>query len=495
MFVRDMPATLNLRDSKLFRQQAYIDGCWTDAPCQARFTVLNPADDSVLGHAPDMGAAETEAAIAAAAAAWPQWSARNGKERAGILRRWFDLIVANSDDLAQLVTHEQGKPFAEAQGEVAYGASFVEWFAEEAKRVSGDMPLHPRASDRILVLKQPVGVCAAITPWNFPIAMITRKAAPALAAGCVMIVKPAEQTPFSALALCELAERAGIPRGVLSVVTGDARVIGGTLTASPVVRKLTFTGSTAVGRILMRQSAATIKRMSLELGGNAPLIVLDDADLDATADGAVAAKFRNTGQSCIAANRILVQDSVYDEFARKVAKRAAALVVGKGMEPGVAQGPLIDRHAVEKVEEHVADALSQGASIAIGGKRHHLGGNFFQPTVITNATHTMRLCQEETFGPVAPLVRFASDQDAISMANDTEHGLASYLFGKDLRRLFRMMEALESGMVGVNTGFISNEVAPFGGIKQSGLGREGSVHGIDEYLEMKYVCVGNIGAN
>ena len=483
---------MRLHDSRLFRQQCHVDGAWIDADDGRTIPVRDPADGSVIGTVPDAGAAETRRAIAAADAAWPQWRARTGKDRAAILRRWFELLMANQEDLAALMTAEQGKPLAESKGEIGYAASFVDWFAEEAKRVYGDVIPAPLADRRLVVIKQPVGVCAAITPWNFPAAMITRKAAPALAAGCVMIVKPAAQTPFSALALAELAARAGVPNGVFSVVTGDAAAIGGEMTANPLVRKLTFTGSTAVGKLLMRQCADTVKKLSLELGGNAPFIVFDDADLDAAADGAIASKYRNTGQTCVCANRFLVQDRVYDAFAEKLAAKVRTLVVDRGTAPGATQGPLIDARALAKVEEHVADALALGARALAGGRRHPLGGTFYEPTVLLDVTPAMKVAREETFGPVAPLFRFRTDDEAVALANDTRFGLAAYFYARDVGRVWRVAEALECGMVGINTGLISNEVAPFGGVKESGLGREGSKYGIEEFLEIKYLCVGGI---
>ncbi len=478
---------MQLNDPSLLKQHAYLDGAWQDGA--HHIEVTNPADGSFLANVPDLGALEARAAIDAAARAWPAWRALTGKARAAVLRRWFDLIVANTDDLAVLMTLEQGKPLAESRGEIAYAASFVEWFAEEAKRVDGDVLASPMPGKRLLVLRQPVGVCAAITPWNFPAAMITRKVAPALAAGCTVVVKPAEQTPLTALALAELAARAGFPAGVMNVITGDAATIGGELTAHPTVRKLSFTGSTEVGRLLMRQCADTVKKLSLELGGNAPFIVFDDADLDAAVEGALASKYRNTGQTCVCANRLLVQDGVYDDFAARLAAQVKTLKVGGGFEAHVAQGPLIDVHALAKVEAHVADALDKGARLLTGGARHERGGTFYQPTVLVDVTPEMRCFQEETFGPVAPLVRFQREEEAIALANDTIYGLASYFYSRDVGRCLRVGEALEYGMVGCNTGIISNEVAPFGGVKQSGLGREGSRYGIDEYLEMKYLCL------
>lgn len=483
---------LNLKDADLFRQQCHLDGAWIDADSGKNFSVRNPANGAILGTVPDMGAAETRRAINAAQAAWPAWRAKTAKERAVILRKWFDLMMAAQDDLALLLTAEQGKPLAEARGEIAYGASFIEWFGEEGKRIYGDTIPGHQADKRIIVMKEPIGVCAAITPWNFPNAMIARKAGAALAAGCTMVIKPAEQTPFSALAMSVLGERAGIPKGVLNIVTGDAPSIGGELTSNPTVRKLSFTGSTEVGKLLMQQCAATIKKVSLELGGNAPFLVFDDADLDAAVEGAMASKYRNTGQTCVCANRVLVQDGVYEQFAAKLAKAVAALKVGNGLEAGVTQGPLIDGNALAKVEEHVADALAKGAKILQGGKRHALGGTFYEPTVLTGVTAQMKVATEETFGPVAPLFRFRDDAEGIRMANATQFGLASYFYSRDVRRVFQVSEALEYGIVGVNTGIISTEIAPFGGIKESGIGREGSKYGIDDYLEMKYVCLGGI---
>ena len=490
--VKDRPAVTNLKDPKLFRDRAYIDGAWVEADSAARFEVDNPAKGSLLGTVPDCGAAETRRAIEAAARALPAWRALPAKERSAILRKWFDLMVANADDLAMLLTLEQGKPLAEAKGEVLYGASFIEWFAEEAKRVYGDVIPSPTPDKRIVVIKQPIGVVAAITPWNFPNAMITRKAGPALAAGCTMVLKPASQTPFSALALAELAVRAGVPPGVFSVVTGNARAIGGEMTSNPTVRKITFTGSTEIGRVLMRQSADTIKKLGLELGGNAPFIVFDDADLEAAAAGAVVSKYRNNGQTCVCANRIYVQDGVYDAFAAKLAEKVKALKVADGTEPGAILGPLIDNAAVAKVEEHVADAVAKGAKVALGGKRHALGGRFFEPTILTGVTRDMKVSHEETFGPVAPLFRFKDEADVVAQANDTEFGLASYFYARDMGRVWRVAEALEAGIVGVNTGLISTEVAPFGGVKQSGVGREGSKYGIDDFLQIKYLSLGGI---
>ncbi|AJG21711.1 NAD-dependent succinate-semialdehyde dehydrogenase [Cupriavidus basilensis] len=486
---------MQLKDPTLLRSQAFIGGQWQSADSGATFPVTNPADGSLIGTVPLMGAAETTRAIEAARVAQAAWRRKTARERAQVLRAWYDLMLANADDLAVLMTTEQGKPLAEARGEAVYAASFLEWFAEQAKRVHGDVLATPASDKRLLVVKEPVGVCAAITPWNFPLAMITRKAGPALAAGCAMVLKPAEDTPLSALALALLAERAGLPAGLLSVVTGDAASsieIGAELTGSPVVRKLSFTGSTEVGRILMRQSAPTIKKLSLELGGNAPFIVFDDADLDAAVEGAMASKYRNAGQTCVCANRLYVHDKVYDAFAQKLVAAVKTLKVGHGLEPGVQQGPLINEDAVAKVEQHIADALGKGARLLTGGKRHDLGGTFFEPTVLANVTPDMVVAKQETFGPLAPLFRFTSDEEVVNMANDTEFGLASYFFSRDIGRIWRVAEALEYGMVGINTGLISNEVAPFGGVKQSGLGREGASYGIEEYLEVKYLCMGGV---
>jgi len=483
---------LHLNDSSLLRQQAFINGEWRDADSGATLAVTNPATGAHIGTVPVMGAAETQRAINAANAAWPAWRKKTASERARILRKWNDLILENTDDLALLMTAEQGKPLTESRGEVAYGASFIEWFGEEAKRVAGETLASPWQDRRIIVTKEPIGVCAAITPWNFPIAMITRKAGPALAAGCPMVLKPAEATPFSALALAVLAERAGVPPGVFNVVTGKSKEIGGEMTANPLVRKLSFTGSTAVGRLLMEQCAPTIKKLSLELGGNAPFIVFDDADLDAAVEGAIASKYRNAGQTCVCANRLYVQDGVYDAFAQKLVAAVGKLKVGNGIEEDVTQGPLIDQKAVEKVEQHVQDALSKGGRLLLGGKRHALGQSFFEPTVIADANEQMLVAKEESFGPLAPLFRFRTDEEAIALANDTEFGLASYFYSRDVGRIWRVAEGLESGMVGVNTGLISTEVAPFGGVKQSGLGREGSHLGIEDYLVVKYICLGGI---
>ena len=489
---RDANFSLQLKDQKLFRQQACINGEWRDADSKATINVTNPADGSVIGTIPRMGASETRRAIEAANAALPAWRAKLAKERANIMRKWFELMIANTDDLALIMTTEQGKPLAEAKGEIAYAASFIEWFAEEAKRVYGDVIPQHQADKRLVVIKQPVGVCGLITPWNFPAAMITRKAAPALAAGCTVVIKPATQTPYSAFALAELAERAGIPKGVINIVSGSAKEIGGELTSNTTVRKISFTGSTEVGAVLMKQSADTIKKVSLELGGNAPFLVFDDADIDAAVEGAMISKYRNNGQTCVCANRILVQDGVYDTFAAKLAEKVRALKVGRGTEAGVNIGPLIDKNAVAKVEEHIKDAVSKGARIVVGGKKHALGGLFFEPTVLTGVDTTMKVTREETFGPVAPLFRFKAEDEGVAMANDTEFGLASYFYARDIGRIWRVGEGIESGMVGVNTGLISNEVAPFGGVKQSGIGREGSKYGIEEYLEIKYLCIGGL---
>jgi len=483
---------LNLKDPSLLRQQAYIDGTWCDADEAATITVTNPATGETLGTVPRMGALETRRAIDGAAAAWPAWRKKTAKERGAVLRRWYDLMLENADDLALLMTAEQGKPLAESKGEIAYAASFLEWFAEEGKRVAGDTLQSPWPDRRIVVTKEPIGVCAAITPWNFPAAMITRKIAPALAAGCPVVLKPAELTPFSALALAVLGERAGMPKGAFSVVTGDSKAIGGEMTGNPTVRKLSFTGSTAVGRLLMEQCAPTIKKLSLELGGNASFIVFDDADVDAAVEGALASKYRNTGQTCVCANRIYVQDGIYEEFARKLVAAVGKLKVGNGVEEGVSQGPLIEEKAVLKVEQHIADALAKGARVMAGGKRHALGHSFFQPTVLADVTSHMLIAHEETFGPVAPLFRFQTEEEVIAMANATEFGLASYFYSRDIGRVWRVAEAIETGIVGVNTGLISTEMAPFGGVKQSGLGREGSKYGMDDYLVIKYICMGGV---
>lgn len=483
---------MKLEDPSLLKQDAWIAGRWTAAADGRRVVIHNPANGSIVGEVPLMGAVETRAAIEAAAAALPSWSRKTAKERAAVLRRFADLMIANTNDLAVIMTAEQGKPLAESKGEIAYAASFIEWFAEEGKRVYGDVIPTFRADSRVLVLRQPIGVAAAITPWNFPAAMITRKLGPALAAGCTFVCKPAPQTPFSALALAELAQRAGIPDGVFNIVTGDAEQIGGELTRNTLVRKLSFTGSTAVGKKLIAQCADTVKKVSMELGGNAPFIVFDDADLDAAVQGAMASKYRNTGQTCVCANRIYVQSGVYEAFAAKLAQAVSALRVGDGLQGPTDQGPLIDQRALEKVQMHIADAVQHGARIACGGKPHALGGTFFEPTILLDVTSQMRVAREETFGPVAPLFKFETEADAIRMANDTEFGLAAYFYTRDLARSWRVQEALEYGLVGVNTGLMSTEVAPFGGMKESGLGREGSRYGIDEYTEMKYVCVGGL---
>jgi len=484
--------TLQLQDQTLLRTQCLIDGAWVDALDGATIEVRNPATSALIATIPNAGEAQTHEAIRAAERALPAWKARTADDRARILRRWFELMMAHQDDLALLMTTEQGKPLAESRGEIAYAASYIEWFAEEARRLYGEFIPSPWADKRIVVTREPVGVCAAITPWNFPAAMITRKVAPALAAGCTIIVKPASQTPLSALAMVELALRAGVPAGVFNVITGDARPIGGVLTASPVVRKLTFTGSTEVGRVLAAQCAPTLKRMSLELGGNAPFIVFDDADLDEAVAGAMASKYRNTGQTCVCTNRLLVQDGVYDAFAEKLCHAVAALKVGNGLEAGVEQGPLIDMHALTKVEELVVDATARGARVLTGGRRHALGGTFYEPTVLADLTPDMRIAKEEIFGPVAPLFRFTTEAQAIQMANDTEFGLAAYFYSRDVGRVWRVSGALEYGMVGINSGVISTAVAPFGGVKQSGMGREGSSHGIDEYVDTKYLCMGGL---
>ena len=481
---------LNLQDPSLLRDQCLVAGQWISA--DQTITVTNPATGAVVGLVPKLGAVETRQAIEAANRAWPAWRARTAQDRSTLLLRWHALILENREDLARIMTAEQGKPLAEARGEIGYAASFIQWFAEEAKRVYGETIPAPIASQRIVVIKEPVGVCAAITPWNFPAAMITRKAGPALAAGCVMVVKPASQTPLTALALVALAERAGIPSGVLSVVTGSAGDIGTELSTSPLVRKLSFTGSTEVGRQLMQQTASTIKKVSMELGGNAPFIVFEDADLDAAVQGAMVSKFRNAGQTCVCANRLYVHTKVYDAFAAKLADALRALKIGAGDEEGVGLGPLINDAAVRKVEEHINDAVAKGAKVLMGGKRHVLGRSFFEPTVLTGVTQAMCVAREETFGPLAPLFRFETEDEVVAMANDTEFGLASYFYARDLGRVWRVAERLEYGMVGVNTGLISNEVAPFGGVKQSGLGREGSHHGIEDYLVIKYINMAGI---
>jgi succinate-semialdehyde dehydrogenase/glutarate-semialdehyde dehydrogenase len=480
------------KDQRLFRQQCYINGNWMDADSGETLTVTNPATGEKIGTVPKMVETETRRAIQAAYEAFPSWRGKTAQERCKILRRWFELLMENQEDLAILMTLEQGKPIAESRGEIAYAASFIEWFSEEGKRVYGDIIPPHQGDKRIVVIKEPIGVCTAITPWNFPAAMITRKAGPALAVGCPMIVKPASATPYSALALAELGERAGIPAGILSVVTGSSSAIGGEMTSNALVKKLTFTGSTEIGKKLIAACSNTVKKVSMELGGNAPFIVFDDADLDAAVEGAMISKYRNTGQTCVCTNRFLVQDGVYDAFAEKFAAAVGKMNVGNGLENDVQQGPLIDMKAVETVEEHVSDALNKGAGILLGGKRHALGGSFYEPTVLTNATVDMRIAKEETFGPVAPLFRFKTDEEAVKMANDTEFGLASYFYTQNLARAWKVSEALEYGMVGVNTGLISTTIAPFGGVKESGLGREGSKYGMDDYLEIKYVCMGEI---
>jgi succinate-semialdehyde dehydrogenase/glutarate-semialdehyde dehydrogenase len=483
---------MKLNDHALLRELCYIDGRWVGADDSTQIKVNNPATGATLGSIPNMGKEETRRAIAAAGVALPAWAARTAKERAVILRRWFELMMQHQEDLAVIMTAEQGKPLAESKGEIAYAASFIEWFAEEGKRLYGDIIPGHQPDKRIMVLRQPVGVVAAITPWNFPSAMITRKAGPALAAGCTMVVKPATQTPYSALALAELAARAGLPGGVLNVLTGSATAIGGEMTSNPKVRKITFTGSTEIGKKLVVQSAGTLKKLSLELGGNAPFIVFDDADLDAAVQGALASKYRNTGQTCVCANRLLVQAGVYESFTAKLKEAVAKLRVGDGLAGVTDQGPLIDAKAVAKVEEHIQDAVAKGANVALGGKRHALGGTFFEPTILTGVTPKMLVAREETFGPVAPLFKFGSEAEAIRMANDTEFGLAAYLYTRDLARSWRVSEAIEYGIVGLNTGIISTEVAPFGGVKESGAGREGSKYGILDYTELKYVCIGGV---
>lgn len=488
--VDTMQLKSKLRDPGLFRAQAFVGGAWIDARSAASRSIVNPGTGELVGSVPNLGAAETRQAVEAAEKALRGWAAKPAKERGAVLRKWYELIVANVADLALILTSEQGKPLAEAKGEIQLGAAYVEWFAEEAKRSYGSTIPSPWADRRLLVLKGPVGVCAAITPWNFPSSMVTRKVAPALAAGCTVVLKPAEQTPLSALALAELAERAGFPQGVLNVLTGEPAGIGGELTSNPIVRKLSFTGSTEVGRLVMGQAATTVKKISLELGGNAPFIVFDDADLDAAVEGAMVSKYRNAGQTCVCANRFFVQDRVYEEFARKLALKVKELKVGMGTEPGVSQGPLIDEQGLEKVDAHVRDAVDNGARAIVGGRRHSLGGNFYEPTVLVGLEPSMRIFREETFGPVAPLFRFKNDDEVVELANRTEYGLAAYFFSRDIGRIWRVAEGLQYGMVGVNTGFITTEVAPFGGVKQSGIGREGSREGLEEYLETKYVCIG-----
>ncbi|KVS31428.1 NADP-dependent succinate-semialdehyde dehydrogenase [Burkholderia cepacia] len=483
---------VTIRNPELLRYVCLIAGEWIHADQGGTIDVRNPSTGQSLGTVPRMGRDETLRAIDGANAALAEWRARTGKERAVVLRRWYELMIENQDDLAAIMTAEQGKPLAESRGEIGYAASFLEWFGEEAKRVYGDTIPGHACDKRIVVLKQPIGVCAAITPWNFPAAMLTRKIGPALAAGCTMVLKPASQTPFSALALCVLAERAGVPKGVISCVTGAAAEIGETLTASPIVRKVSFTGSTEIGKVLLAQCASSVKKASMELGGNAPFIVFDDADLDAAVKGAIASKYRNAGQTCVCANRLLVQDSVYDTFIEKLSVAVQSMRVGDGFEEGVAIGPLIDEHAVAKVMEHVDDAISKGARVVVGGKRHQKGGNYYEPTILADVTPSMRIFREETFGPVAPIFRFSTDDEAIALANDTEFGLASYFYSRDISRVLKVAEALEYGIVGINEGLISTEVAPFGGVKESGIGREGSKYGIEDYLELKYLCVGGI---
>ncbi|WP_033068693.1 NAD-dependent succinate-semialdehyde dehydrogenase [Thalassospira australica] len=483
---------ISLKDPSLFTQQAYVGGEWVDAPDGKTEQVTNPATGDVIGTVPVLGREAVAHAVDVAEKAQKLWKKRTAKERSAILMKWYDLMMENQDDLATLMTAEQGKPLAEAKGEIAYASSFLQWFAEEGKRIYGDVIPTFAEGRRVMVLKEPVGVCAAITPWNFPTAMITRKAAPALAVGCAMVVKPAMETPYSALAMAILAERAGLPKGLLSIVTGEAVDIGGEMTENPKVRKLTFTGSTPVGRLLMRQCADTVKKISLELGGNAPFIVCEDADIDAAVEGAIASKYRNAGQTCVCANRLFVHDAVYDEFAEKYAAKVAEMPVGSGFDDGVVIGPLINEKAVEKVEKQVADALSKGGRILTGGKRHEKGGSFFQPTVIADANRDMIVFREETFGPMAPLIRFSSDDEVLEMANDSEFGLASYFYSRDISRIWKLAEGLESGLVGVNVGVMATEVAPFGGFKQSGVGREGSKYGVEDYLEVKYVCIGGV---
>ncbi|WP_026182395.1 NADP-dependent succinate-semialdehyde dehydrogenase [Leeia oryzae] len=483
---------LTLKDQGLLKSQCYINGQWVDADNGETIAVTNPATGEVIGSIPKMGVAETRRAVEAANVAFKTWRKKTAKERSVVLRKWFDLMMAAQDDLAAILTAEQGKPLAEAKGEIAYGASYIEWYAEEGKRIYGDVIPQPANDKRVVVIKEPIGVCAAVTPWNFPNAMITRKAAPALAAGCTMVIKPATQTPLSALAILVLAERAGIPAGVINVVTGSAAAIGGELSTNDIVRKLSFTGSTEIGRVLMQQTAGTIKKVSMELGGNAPFIVFDDADLDAAVEGALISKYRNAGQTCVCANRLYVQAGVYDAFNEKFAAAVAKLNVGNGAEPGVTQGPLIDDKAVAKIEEHIADAVAKGGKVIAGGKRHALGGSFFEPTIVTGVTKEMKVAREETFGPLAPIFKFETEEEVLGYSNDTEFGLASYFYARDIGRIWRVSEGLEYGMVGINTGIISNEAAPFGGVKQSGLGREGSKYGIEDYVEIKYLCIGGV---
>ena len=483
---------MQLSDPKLFRQQCFIDGAWVDADSGETIDVTNPATGEKLGTVPKAGAAETRRAIEAANAAWPAWRAKTAKERSVILRKWFELMMENQEDLGILMTAEQGKPLAEAKGEVGYAASFIEWFAEEGKRIYGDTIPQHGADKRIVVIKEPVGVVAAITPWNFPAAMITRKAGPALAAGCPIVIKPATETPYSAFAMAELADRAGVPKGIINVITGKSGEIGGEMTSNPIVRKLTFTGSTEVGKILLEQCAGTVKKVSMELGGNAPFIVFDDADLDAAVVGAMASKYRNTGQTCVCANRIYVQEGVYDEFLARFSQAISAMKVGDGLKGETQQGPLINMSAVEKVEEHLKDAVDHGARVVIGGKRHELGGTFYEPTLVADVTQNMKVAKEETFGPLAPVFKFKSDDEVVKWANDTEFGLAAYFYSRDIGRIWKTAEQLEYGIVGINEGIISTEVAPFGGMKESGMGREGSKYGIEDYVETKYLCMGGI---
>ena len=485
-------ASLGLKDPSLFKVKAFIAGAWQDADNAATFVVRNPANGQALASVPAMCAAETRRAIEAANAAWPNWQSLPAKTRASLLRRWYELIIENAEDLAKILTAEQGKPLAEAKGEIQYAASFFEWFGEEAKRVYGDTIPSPATDKRIVVIKEPIGVCAAITPWNFPAAMITRKVGPALGAGCTIVVKPAEATPLTAFALAELGSRAGLPAGVLNVITGEPKIVGAELTSNPLVRKLSFTGSTAVGKLLMSQCAATVKKVSLELGGNAPFIVFDDAEIESAVEGAIASKYRNSGQTCVCANRFFVHERVYEAFGERLAMAVQRLVVGDGVEPGVNQGPLINEAAVTKVEAHIRDALDKGAQVLTGGKRHALGHTFFEPTVLSGVTPAMLVAKEETFGPVAPLFKFSDDKQVVDFANDTEFGLAAYFYSRDIGRIWRVAERLEYGMVGINTGLISHEVAPFGGVKQSGIGREGSRYGIEEYLVVKYLCMGGV---
>ena len=483
---------MDIQDQSLFRQQCYIDGAWADADSGGTIPVTNPADGSQLGTIPRMGADETRRAIEAANAAWPAWRKTTAKARAAILRKWYELMIENADDLGRIMTMEQGKPLAESKGEIVYGASFIEWFAEEGKRLYGDIIPQHMGDRRIVVIKEPIGVVASITPWNFPNAMITRKCGPALAAGCPVVAKPATATPYSALALAELGERAGIPKGVFNVVTGSSGAIGGEMTSNPIVRKLTFTGSTEIGKLLMEQCAATVKKVSMELGGHAPFIVFDDADMDAAIEGAMQSKYRNMGQTCVCANRMYAQDGIYDEFTSRLSQAVSGLKVGNGLEDGVTQGPLIDMAAVEKVEEHIADAVGRGARVVAGGSRHDLGGSYFQPTVLADVPSDALITSEETFGPVAPIYRFEGEDEVVRMANDTPFGLASYFYTRDIGRAWRVSEALEYGIVGLNVGIISTEIAPFGGVKESGVGREGSHYGIDEFCEVKYICMGGV---